>query len=204
MSENIAISKFVHIKANTVFVNGEAMVKADEQLPFGDFAKQIYKEKNLNYSKFFKMDSLSKLAFLGASFLFEEVIPHPNTAIILSNNASSLDTDRKHQAAIEDAENYFPSPAVFVYTLPNIAIGEISIKYGLQSENAFFIFDTFNAAFLSQYTTGLMAQEKSEQVVCGWVEVDGEDYEAFMYLVNKEDGWNHDKNELEKLYKLLD
>jgi len=204
MSVDLYISKFVHLKANTVFVNGKAVLTAADQLTFNEFAKQVYKQKALSYPKFFKMDGLSKLAFLGASFLFEEAVPPSNTAIILTNNASSLATDRKHQASIDTADNYFPSPAVFVYTLPNIAIGEISIKYGLQSENAFFIFDRFNTAVLSQYTAALLHQDKSEAVLCGWVEFDGASYEAFMYVVNTTGGRAHTENELEKLYKIID
>ena len=50
--------------------------------------------------------------------------------------------------AIQNKESYYPSPAVFVYTLPNICIGEISIKYKLYSENSFFIFDSLNAEYL--------------------------------------------------------
>ena len=97
------------------------------------------------------MDSLSKLAFLAGDILLNEELSieeENNIALVFSNKASSLDTDRKHQESIQNQENYYPSPAVFVYTLPNICIGEISIKHKLYSENSFFIFDSFNAEHL--------------------------------------------------------
>src|SRR5690606_9811213 len=104
--------------------------------------KQVYKENNSAYPKFFKMDNLCKLAFLASEFLLEDSkigsTTQENMGIVLSNKSSSLNTDRKHQATINDKDNYFPSPALFVYTLPNIMIGEISIRHQIKGENVFF------------------------------------------------------------------
>ena len=112
------------------------------------------------------MDDLSKLAFLTAEFVFSKNENfEDNTAVVLSNNASSLNTDKKHQEAIQDKENYYPSPSVFVYTLPNIAIGEISIKHHLKSENAFFIEEKFNAELLYNYATVLIENDKANSVL---------------------------------------
>ena len=60
---------------------------------------------------------------------------YPNWFLYITNS-NSLDSDLKHQSGIE---NNAVSPAVFVYTLPNIVIGEISIKYKWKSEGVFFI-----------------------------------------------------------------
>src|SRR5690554_7391213 len=112
------------------------------------------------------MDNLSKLAFLAADVLLKNENLNEeenNIALIFSNRASSLDTDRKHQAAIENDAAYFPSPAVFVYTLPNICLGEISIKHRLYSENSFFIFAKFNAEYLHQYAESLLQSGKEKK-----------------------------------------
>lgn len=148
------------------------------------------------------MDSLSKLAFLAADILLKQTVPTEDTAIILSNRASSLDTDRKHQASISDKENYYPSPSVFVYTLPNICIGEISIKHQLHSENAFFVFDQFNAEHLHLNADYLLRQNKAAQVLCGWVDFDDKNYEAFLYLVSENGNIAHSPTEIKKLYYL--
>src|SRR5690606_24882250 len=119
------------------------------------------------------MDNLSKLAFLAADVLLNNENLNEeenNIALIFSNKASSLNTDRKHQASIENEAEYFPSPAVFVYTLPNICLGEISIKHRLYSENSFFIFDRFNAVHLQLYSNSLLRNEKAEIVLCRSVE----------------------------------
>ena len=152
------------------------------------------------------MDNLSKLAFLGADVLLKEQQlnseTEQNIAIVFSNKASSLDTDRRHQDSISDAENYFPSPAVFVYTLPNICIGEISIRHRLFSENSFFIFDHFNADYLLSYTRSLLETNKAESVLCGWVEYDTGSYEAFLYLVGEKGTIQHSKEEILRLYTI--
>jgi len=182
------INSYCHITKNTVFINGKIIVQENEELTFSEFSKKIYKDNNLSYSKFFKMDNISKLAFLGAELIFRHtnILKQDDAiAIVLSNRASSLDTDRKYQESISDESNYYPSPAVFVYTLPNIAIGEISIRHQLKSENAFFVFDKFNAEFLNKYATVLIKNKKATTVLCGWVDFDNNAYEAFLYLVSQ-------------------
>ncbi|TGV02237.1 3-oxoacyl-ACP synthase [Flavivirga rizhaonensis] len=203
MNSKYHITSFCNIKNNTVSLNG-SVIYNDENNDFLEFIKAAYKSFETDYAKFFKMDALSKLAFLAADVLLKNEDLNQeeenNIAIVFSNKASSIDTDRKHQKSIQDKEDYFPSPAVFVYTLPNICIGEISIKYKLFSENSFFIFDAFNAQHLFDYTNSLLATDKTEKVLCGWVELDGDHYEAFLYLVTKKGLTTHNKQNILKLY----
>ncbi len=194
------IKTYCHIRNHKVSVNGNLVFRDDENLSFSDFSKKVYKELNLSYSKFFKMDNLSKLAFLGAEYVLSD--ENENTAIVLTNRASSLDTDRRHQDSIQDKDSFYPSPAVFVYTLPNIAIGEISIKHQLKSENAFFIFDAFNAEFLHNYANSLLDKGKAESVLCGWVDYDSDNYDCFMYKVSRNGNTHHTIKELNNLYKI--
>lgn len=172
---------------------------------FSSFAKSAAQNLNTNYPKFYKMDNLSKLAFLAADVLLKSIELSVETehdiAIILSNRASSLDTDRTYQASINDPNNFFPSPSVFVYTLPNICIGEISIKYQLHSENCFFIFDSFNADHLWSNAQSLLKRKKAEKVLCGWVDFDDKNYEAFLYLVEENGIIAHSPNEIKRLYR---
>ncbi|WP_298474481.1 3-oxoacyl-ACP synthase [uncultured Maribacter sp.] len=192
MKSETFINSYCHIKNNSVLLNGTEVYKGEKEASFSGFIKSAYKSLDTNYSKFFKMDNLSKLAFLGADVLLkhENVDPEKeeDIALVFSNNASSLDTDRKYQKSIEDDDNFYPSPAVFVYTLPNICLGEISIKHKLYSENSFFIFENFNPEYLHAYSTGLIQENKAEKVLCGWVNIDKEDYTAFLYLISKEQG----------------
>ena len=93
--------------------------------------------------KFYKMDDLCKLGYVAASILFDEkdmvagAAERRDTAIVLANEVSSLDSDMKHWEAIKN--NGTASPAVFVYTLPNLVLGEICIRHKIKGENTFFI-----------------------------------------------------------------
>ncbi|WP_410006331.1 3-oxoacyl-ACP synthase [Aequorivita nionensis] len=211
MTETFHIKSYCHIKNQIVSLNGNVLFS---EVPitigtedFSTFIKNAYKFLKTDYSKFFKMDNLSKLAFLAADVLLKKENLNEeeenNIALIFSNKASSLDTDRKHQAAIENDAEYFPSPAVFVYTLPNICLGEISIKHRLYSENSFFIFDRFNAEHLQLYANSLLRSGKAEKVLCGWVDLDENSYDAFLYLVEKEGEIEHKTEEITRLYNIL-
>ncbi|MEO8235343.1 MAG: 3-oxoacyl-ACP synthase [Flavobacterium sp.] len=203
MSENKTyIQAYCTIQNNEIILNGETIFTSDSDL-FSDFSKKSYQHFDMNYPKFFKMDNLSKLAFLAAELLLKNEINEAkenNIALVFANKSSSLDTDVKYQNSISDKENYFPSPAVFVYTLPNICIGEISIKHQLKSENSFFIFDAFNPEFMTNYANILLNSKKAEKVLCGWVEYYNEEYKAFLYLVTNEGRTEHNKQTIENLY----
>ena len=90
--------------------------------------------------KFYKMDNLCKLGYVAAEYLLKDTNYHPKEiGIILANASSSLDTDCKHQAIISKEGDKAASPAVFVYTLPNVVLGEICIRHKIQGENTFFV-----------------------------------------------------------------
>jgi hypothetical protein len=194
------ITSYAHIKHNQVSVNGSIVFQSGQSAPMPEFLTETYKSLGLSYPKFHKMDAQCKLGILctefalnGTDFLVENDLS--KTAIILSNAASSLETDRLHQHSIDDKLNYFPSPAVFVYTLPNITIGELAIKHKITGENAFFVSDHFNERLLADYTETLLTSG-SEAAIVGWVEVDGDKFEAFIFLA--ETSKNINKNSIFK------
>ena len=196
------IQSFCTVQNNQIQLNGEVIFQT-ESSDFDDFSKKAYHHFEMGYPKFFKMDNLSKLAFVGSELLLKTVIDtsiENNIALLFANKSSSLDTDVKYQNSISDAENYFPSPAVFVYTLPNICLGEISIKHQLKSENSFFIFEAFNSEFMMNYANVLLNTKKADKVLCGWVEYFKEEYKAFLYLVSKEGTTEHNKNNIDKAF----
>jgi hypothetical protein len=196
------IRSFCSIQKNSIFLNGELVFNTEDDL-FAGFSKKAYQHFEMNYPKFFKMDNLSKLAILGVELLLEtadENSAENNTALVFANRSSSLDTDQKYQNSISDSENYYPSPAVFVYTLPNICLGEISIKHQLKSENSFFIFADYDSVFMENYCNILLETQKADNVLCGWVEYYNEEYKAFLYLVGKQGKMKHNHEQLEKLY----
>lgn len=129
------------------------------------------------------------------------------TGIIFANAASSLDTDRNHQRSIDERDNYFPSPSVFVYTLPNIVMGEICIRHRIYGENTFFIQEEFDINFLCRYVNLLFENGIVDRCLTGWVEMDGNNYEAVLYLAEKTAGNNggiaiFDAENMRKIYAL--
>ena len=82
---------------------------------FATFAKGAYKHLGIDYPKFFKMDALSKLAFLGMEYLLPTLPSEEkeDMALLFANHSASLDTDLRHQASIEDPKNYLSLSAIF-------------------------------------------------------------------------------------------
>lgn len=193
MSKSFYIESTILIQNGRIYLNEEE-VFSNEAENFSTFSKSAYQHFELAYPRFFKMDNLSKLAFLGADILLKRTDLNEeenDIALVFANRSSSLDSDSKYQESISDKNAYFPSPAVFVYTLPNICLGEISIKHKLHSENCFFVFETFDPKFLLEYSDYLLLGGKAEKVLWGWVEYLQEEYKAFLCLVSQEGTETH-------------
>lgn len=161
-----------------------------------EFLRISYHHLKLSYPKFHKMDKLCKLGILATEVLFQGKDISKDTALVLSNSTSSLETDKKHRDSIDDVV----SPAIFVYTLPNIVSGEISIRHQLQSENAFFIEEEFNPQLLLDYTEDLLETGKAAAVVCGWIDLDNDEYDVFLSLISTEGEIPLSAENLEQLY----
>ncbi|MBI9053438.1 MAG: hypothetical protein JEY96_06440 [Bacteroidales bacterium] len=187
--ENV-ISKYCIVKPHEVIVDGKVDFSDSENPEYGAFMKAIYKHYEVKYPKYFKMDNLCKVAFLATEIVLQgndqiKELDPGKVGVILQNSHSSIDTDSKYNDTIKDKANYFPSPAVFVYTLPNVMIGEICIRNKFQGENTCFIAKEFDAEFISDYVNGLLDSGKIDACVTGWADyIDGE-YCAMLFLVEK-------------------
>jgi hypothetical protein len=189
MKKSCTISDYCLIRNNSVVVNNNILYSG-QSAGFGEFSAAVYKHFSVNYPKFHKMDNLSKLGFLSADLLLRDKNINLNydgdeIGIILMNSSSSLDTDRHHQNSINNRANYFPSPAVFVYTLPNVVIGEICIRHKLYGEGNFFIMEEFNSTFLVSYVQQLFDSGIIQCCITGWVELGCNDYESMVLLIEK-------------------
>lgn len=186
----LSIVSYCKIKNNTVFTNGIETYSCDPSIDYTAFLGNIYKEVNLGYPKFFKMDNLCKSGILAAELAIRnnadfEKHNKENIAIFLSNKSSSIETDRNYEKTIIDKAQYFPSPSLFVYTLPNIVIGEIAIKHKITGENAFFISEKFDFHLMSTYVSIALNNNNVTTVLCGWVNVDANENETFVFCIEK-------------------
>src|ERR1700683_1730494 len=155
------------IRNNSVYQNGRLLWESPPAGP-ADFLLSGYQHFCFQTPRFYKMDQLSKLGWLAAELLlsdgFDAADYRPeDIAVVLSNASSSLDTDYRYFATVTD----IPSPALFVYTLPNIMIGEICIRHKFKGENAFFIAESFDASFIETYVRDLMETGNARTCICG-------------------------------------
>ncbi|HNR41462.1 MAG TPA: hypothetical protein PKL65_04460 [Bacteroidales bacterium] len=185
------ITGYCIIRNNEASVNGKPVFSAHGKNT-REFFTDLYKFLDSDYPKFHKMDNLCKLGFLSSELILKKngvrtIFSGSDTGVILANSSSSLDTDRMHQVTIINRAAYFPSPAVFVYTLPNIVIGEICIRNKITGEGSFFIQEKLNPVFLTDYIRCLLDCEIINRCIAGWLQVDGDDCDAMMCLIEKTD-----------------
>lgn len=141
----------------------------------------LYKQYVGDYPKFYKMDGLSRLGFVVTEMLFRQLNrPMPaDTAVILFNHSSSVAADRKYLESIADPQHFFPSPSVFVYTLPNIVTGEIAIRHALHGETSFYILPEKDERLMHAVVAASLAGDPAPCVLTGWIDYEDDDhYEA--------------------------
>jgi hypothetical protein len=186
------ISKYSSIRDQQIVVDNNIVFQQDIFINFADFIKAAYKESGISYPKFYKMDSLSKLAFVAAEVLLKETtfltrFSKEEIGVVIANATSTITTDTEFQGSIDERANYFPSPTIFVYTLPNIAIGEICIRNKIFGENCLLVQEKFDAAQLIEYVNGLFSNGKVKACITGWADInEKQEYHTTLMLVEKE------------------
>lgn len=151
---------------------------------FAAFIREAYKQLSESNRKFYKMDDLSKLGYVTAGYLLQGKSFHPERiGLIVANSSASLNTDLRHQHLIDRDGDAEASPAVFVYTLPNVLAGEICIRHKIQGESTFFIEETYDAEKLEQYARIVMRKNNLHACIVGWCELLGEAYKAEFKLI---------------------
>ncbi len=189
MKNSCLISSYCSIQRKGARI-GKDIVYSDGDIGFRELANGIYTKFALNYPKFHKMDNLCKLGFLTVELLLRDrdlklKYSGDEAGIIFMNASSSLDSDRRHQETISGRENYFPTPSVFVYTLPNVVIGEICIRHKFYGEGNFLISEKFNPDFLVNYVEQLFLSDIIQFCITGWIEFNGNDFESLVFLIEK-------------------
>ena len=141
-----------------------------------------------DYPKFYKMDGLGKLGFLASELLMAcEADTQPTEseqrAVILFNHSSSIATDQRYQTSIQP-EDYYPSPSLFVYTLPNIVTGEIAIRHHLYGETSFYILSSRDEQVMMQIQQAAFCDPSTKSMITGWIDYEDEaHFCADMYIL---------------------
>lgn len=136
----------------------------------------LYKQMIGNYPKFYKMDGLSRLGFVASEILLnaEKGDTDKERAIIFFNHSSSIASDRNYKESINDRDNYFPSPSIFVYTLPNIVTGEIAIRNHFHGETSFFILPDKDERMMEEILQASCRDDQSKSFLTGWIDYEDE------------------------------
>ncbi|MDR1730291.1 MAG: beta-ACP synthase [Prevotellaceae bacterium] len=186
----IRISKECLIENRQVIINGSVAFDGAQYGDFASFIRAAFKSVSDPYMKFSKMDDLCKLGLTAAEFLLQgtditEKYERREIAMLLENRYSSLDTDITHQRIINIKDPYQPSPAVFVYTLANIVMGEICIRHKFQGENLFLISAKKDEKQLMEQVELLFSSSKTKACIAGWADYLNGKYDAKLFLVEK-------------------
>lgn len=165
----------VRITQDEIVVDGNRL---DVKSHGKEMLTEVYKTKIGNYPKFYKMDMLSRLAFVVSELLIgcdEENDDHSNDrAVVLFNHSSSIIADRQYVKSIE-IDVFFPSPAAFVYTLPNITTGEIALRNGYHGETSFYILAERNEKLMQRVIKSTFIDRDIKSVIGGWIDCPSED-----------------------------
>lgn len=176
------ISGISIIRGNRVYRDGHRMAVPESA---GDFAAAVYTWLNPEYPKFYKMDVPSQLGFLAGEMLLRGLpltaYKPENIGLVLTSASGCMDTDQRYAASVRT----LASPALFVYTLPNIVGGELCIRHTLKGENAFFITPRFDTGILAGYVLQTLQIPGNEACIGGWIEAVNGHHDVFLYLAEK-------------------
>ena len=159
----------VHILPDGVTLDGKPL---PIQSQGAGLLSEIYKKYVGDYPKYHKMDALSRLAFLATELLLSrgDVPQDSGRATILFNRTSSVVADRCHLGSIAKPGEFYPSPSVFLGTLPNITTGEIAIRHGYTGETSLYITDFRDEALMKKVVSSSFSQGGFLSLICGFVD----------------------------------
>ena len=178
----------VYITPNQVMLDGKVLSHNENGAAL---LTELYRSHVGDYPKFFKMDTLCKLGFVASELLLQaegkpRFEPREDRAVILFNRNASLQADTAYQATIQDLNNFFPSPAAFVYTLPNIVTGEIAIRNKYFGETSFIVTEERDVDIMARQLRNAFQDPVTESILGGWLDcADENHFEARLFLLDK-------------------
>lgn len=144
-----------------------------------------YKNMQMKYPKFHKMDVLCKLGIIATEKLLEnQLFQHEYTGLLLSSNQGCIQTDLDFYKTIVP-DSFFPSPTLFVYTLPNIVLGEICIKHKITGEHLFFMQENYNENQMNQLSEFYFKTTEMKYLIYGHLNATENTCETQMFLIEK-------------------
>lgn len=169
---------------NKIWINGILSYSFEEDNDALSICTQLYKDLELAYPKFFKMDIISKAGFLATELLLKYIdeaqLNRDKTAIYISTKDGCIDVDQKFQNSMATVA----SPALFVYTLPNIVLGEICIRQKFKGEQMCYVSAALDKEDLRFYLQDIFLHRNQEHCLCGSINATEHTIDIALYMTD--------------------
>ncbi len=170
---------YIRIREGRMSLNGSPLAAAAD-------AGTMYRELGCSYPKFFKMDNLSKWAWLGAEVLLRrgegwayDGTDKARLGLALSTQDGCLEADKRYAESM----SAIASPALFVYTLPNIMLGEICIRHGFKGEQLCTVADAFDPEEMLYQAQDLLEKRNLSHCLVGWADANAEHQDVCLFWI---------------------
>ncbi len=165
---------------------------------------EMYNEFGGAYPKFFKMDKLSKWAWLGAERLLRdegrgwryEGVAKKDIAVAIATTNGCLEVDKRYN----ESRAGIASPALFVYTLPNIMLGEICIRHGFTGEQLCEVHDAFDADALLLVAKDFLGRRGATHCLFGYVDALDHVHDVCLFWADAQNITTLEASDLERAY----
>lgn len=143
--------------------------------------RTAYQAMAMDYPKFHKMDRAAKLAVLVAEPVLRVARERgadlaEATAVLALSRSGSGSSDVDHWRVRQDTG--LASPAVFVYTLPNIGVGEITIRHGIHGPSLCLMTEGPDSPESVMAARLLRRDPRVRWLVCLWSDIFADHFEA--------------------------
>jgi hypothetical protein len=179
---SVYIEHYLHWHNHNIHRDGQLLATV-EAAAVTDIPLKVYEQSGVSYPKFFKMDLLSRTAFLATELLAPvfDGIDKKRIAVALSSSSGCLDVDKKY----DESRKILASPALFVYTLPNIMLGEICIRHGFKGEQMTTITEQPDTDWMLFYVNDLLDKRQCDACLLGHAEATEQGIQATLLWVSK-------------------
>ncbi len=191
VSATLRVAHTVHITPHGASIDGKN-IEIGGECEGQALLTALYRNRVADYPKYFKMDALCRLGFIASELLLQaegkpRFTPRDDRAVVFFNNTSSVCSDRKYAATAAADEGQFPSPSLFVCTLPNIVTGEIAIRNAYRGETSFYILQNDNRAQTDAIIRATLADGHTRSMLTGWIDCpDDNRFEARLSIIEAE------------------
>ena len=199
--EDLSVISSVQYRSGRLSVDGRML--CDSSASSTEAIINAYRAQGIDHPKFFKMDPNAQLAVVAVEPLFQRIAQLPDLdrdriGLVHLSRHGSLEIDAHYWNTY--TSEHLASPAAFVYTLPNIALGEVGIRHRLHGASFCLLSDAPRTDLLLAAAEQMIAQEGMRHVVCGWSDIFAGRATATFLLVSTNVGQTWREEEIERLF----